>query len=275
MEDIIKSLVKKEYSNLGTIILNEQIENNDLLNLAYVFYRMHIMKYLNDSQIFIFFYLIKDRLIDVGDFETDVLDPSSKYTSKFLQIKKDLWKTNCGIDEVISKLNNSDGNKKFSGLTRDTFYKYITGELNELVRSFAHNRFTNLLMLGDTQDKNWLVIHENQIRERLQLVVKTFGIKLLKFLDIPIITNDVFYSFSFNDKVDYYKKCVTKMISAINTLKDMANRQQHLFQMENDMVNDYNHIINPVELDDSDDEHITGFDNIDGLLNDLVEKYFN
>jgi hypothetical protein len=191
--------------------------------------------------------------------------------------------TNVGIREIILKFKNSGKNKIFKLLDENNFSEYAYGELSEIISSFIDHKFCDFLTIPQKNDKNsreyknWIIIHENEIRERLIRLMKMFGSKILKFMDIPIISNVKFDMMTYDEKVNYYHKCTNKLSSSVKTIREMASKQKKLYRVEASFSNDYDLILNPIESssDSSEENSATGLLNIDFLLNDLVNKYFN
>ena len=281
MEDILRFIIKKDYKNLESSIKNLEVVGDDEYNkMTHIFLFMYIHQHIDNEQLFCYLYLIEEKvsIYNKLNFVNNTLlilkNKKCQIAYEYYIIKKNIMMTTFGINEIIKKINDIRGHK-FGELTESSFHKFIFGQLTELCSSYADCRFIDLIMNGEL-NPNLIAIHENQLKERLQMIVKLFGIKLLKFLSVPVLAGIDFEGLSFTEKLGFYKLCVNKLMQSCNTLRNMDVKLYRLQDKENDFSLKFNIIVNPVSSNDEsvDDLPITGFANIDTMLNDLVGKYF-
>jgi hypothetical protein len=145
MEDIVKFLIKKEYKNLESI-MHYNLSNDDWGNLTHTLFFMHLNNYIDDKQIFCFFYLVQNK-INFKKFTyltLNKLNNKSKRIHKFLKNKMEIILIDDGVSEIILKFKFSN-KYKYKSLNKDNFYKYVHGEFNNLISSHIDKRFIDFI----------------------------------------------------------------------------------------------------------------------------------
>ena len=85
--------------------------------------------------------------------------------------------------------------------------KLIKHNFIEYISHFDDKIMNNNMMIGSLNSE-YILIHEKELSNRLNILVKYYGIHLLEKMGINLISNSYFYMLSFEEKVEYYKKCI-------------------------------------------------------------------
>lgn len=275
MDTIIKCLIKRDYKSIESVLNN--FDPNECISILHVFFYMHINNYIDDDQGFIIFYLIIEKYKYVSIIDVLYLNESKRLNRidnklfDFLKIKKDRLCINDGINEVVNKLKNSTGVKKFNDLNINNFYDTVNGEFIRLILSFTDITFVEYTPTTAANRQQWIYIQENEMINRLLNLMNIFGEELVTFMNIPIININTFNNLSFDDKVLYYKKCVFNLMNSGNTLKDMSIRQRKIEIINLGFSKQYE-IILKNSINKTNKQSIPKTLN---NLSNLVDKYFN
>ena len=97
-------------------------------------------------------------------------------------------------------LHNHKKTKTLKELIRFHFVDYIAHYEDKIMQ-------LNIMMATSQKDAMWM--HEMEISKRLQTIVKYYGINLLQIIGVDIIDNKYYDMLSFDEKVLYYKKCIS------------------------------------------------------------------
>jgi hypothetical protein len=272
MDDIIKSIIKKDYKSLEPIIAKPDLDV-DYTVILHLFFYMYINNYINDDQAFIIFYLIIDKRISVKDvIYLYKFIPKSMINGKlfnFLKVKKDLICINMGVNEVINRLKGSDGLKKFDDLTIGSFYDRINNDLVKVISSFIDVSFIECTSSINIDKQRWMNIQEDEMVHRLSLLMNLLGHNVVSFMNVPIINNTTFQTFTFEDKVIYYKKCISNLINSINTLKEMSARQRKIECLNSSFEHQYTITVKNSPIS------INSIPKTSNNLASLIDRYFS
>jgi len=270
MDEIIISIIKKNYKSLESVVNGKDIDHKAILHL---FFYMYVNKYINDDQAFIIFYMVVDKHVPAADMMYLYRSfPKALISSKlfnFLKVKKDLICINIGINEVIGRLKGSTGIKRFDDLTIGNFHDTINGDLVRVIISFTDISFIEHTSSISIDKERWMNIQEDEMIHRLSLLMNLFGQDIVGFMNVPIINNTTFQTFSFEEKVLYYKKCISNLINSINTLKEMSARQRKMECINSSFEHQY-----AITVKNS----LNGAKNItktSNNLSSLVDRYFS
>ncbi len=271
----MKTVIKKDYNKLESLLKLDRYIADDYANLLHVLFYMHINGYIDDDQIFSVCYLVVSRKIkfrNIAHLVDKINDLDVNRSSKihyFLKIKRDLLLIDDGINDILNKLKDTSGNKKFDRLNNHNFHDYACSELSKLVNSFTDTSFLNYVQLNNASQLGmWTSVHENEIKRRLLLLVKLLGCKTISFMGVSIIANSTFECMTFDEKVAYYKDCATRLTISINTMKDIAKKRRKLQLSENTFDKQYNGIKESIENHDNRSSFNT-------LMTNLIDKYLN
>lgn len=272
MDDIVKSIIKKDYKSVESIIAKSDL-NGYHLTILHLFFYMYTNSYINDDQAFVIFYLLVDKHLPAADVMYIYrLIPKRLVNSKlwnFLKIKKDRACINVGITEVISRLKGSIGIKKFDDLTVGNFHDTVNGEFVRLIISFTDVSFIEHTSSININRQIWMGIQEDEMVHRLSLLMNLFGQDVVSFMNVPIINGAEFENLTFENKITYYKKCVSNLLNSINTLKEMSVRQKKVECINSSFDHQYAIIVTN-SLKNT--KHMLKTSND---LASLVDRYFN
>jgi hypothetical protein len=220
MDRIIILLIRRDYKVLQSFIYDNQFLDNDITNLLLLLTMSTNYNLLDDEQLYILYGLLfmKGININVIPYYDFILDITIKnklirsnqliFTMKQFNTMKD------NIFDIISRFRNSNGTiKKYitDSFSIKQFCDFVNEDLYRLVNSFQ------VLRLGDNIG-NQHNIYSQEITDRIKCIVNIFGLNILKFIGVNIISNSQFNTFTFKEKNKYYRHCITKLNTSIYKL---------------------------------------------------------
>ena len=254
MEEIIKNIMICEYDQVAMLILLDNLEQNDLEKILYIFVYKLIDKKIDENVFmnimkYIFKTKIKFNLINNIKQITDLLnDENYDKSYELLTIACDMETIYNDIQNFITIIFKSEGKIK----------------RNIDINTFDHNKIYDMLYDAKIYIKSFekLASYSNnvdgcefycreEILNRLILLKKYFGIYFMSIIGIKIITLDDFLAMKYNDIIEYYFDCV-KLIKRIlyNHIKILKNYKR--------LVRYYDNIVNNIDNSDN----INKFENI-------------
>jgi hypothetical protein len=242
MNNVIKFIIQQKYKKLEEVISDNEFDDADYQKLSYLFTHMYLNNYINGDQLFCFFYLCQQYI----EFRTfvNIRAYTNNTLYKFLKNKKEMILVDVSIDKIIIQLK-SNSKDIFKSLNKINFHNKFNVFI-KLMNSHIDYKFCDSLY-NDPNNENWKILHENQIRERLLELTRLCNMKLLLYFNIPIISNSQYCEMSFNEKVSYYRLCITKLSSAKEIIEELILKQEIIQKKNINFVNDYNIILNPMK----------------------------
>lgn len=260
MEKIIKYIIRNDFKKIENIIDKKKVffTQNEFINLInYFFFFYHLGK-LNDFICFQLLHLsmIKYKIVNINDISINInlntIFLKNKYnynnkTDRFLRI---LYGTELIDNKIINFINDF---KKTNGSIKNSFNNVdsvnelyvIIKQFKLILESFNDNTFIKNLFINHNHSnmvnlntEYWLNIHSEEIKLRLVYLIKIFGTNLIKKFGISFINENDFNSLSFNEKVNYYLKCIKVMeyiyqvLIHYDKLKKKSNIALNLFNKD-------------------------------------------
>jgi hypothetical protein len=285
MDLIIKYIVEGKYNDFINIIATTCFDIIEIENLTHLFMYMFLNDKIDNHRLFVFIYyatdkfdictLLQKKCSDIKEF----YDPKNQFILLFLSLKNNIKVNKEGINNIVKIITESRINNKIYDLTYCTFPKFVNGNFSILLTSYSNSRMTDI-----SNSEQFKLIQEEEMLNRLTTLTKLVGLKLLKFMSVPIMTYGDFVNMKYDEKRKYFDTCMDKIGVANSTLKEMANKKSRLSMEKIQYDTFYDKIIKN-KLDDLDELTLSSsndsddiqekYINIESMLNDLVSTYFN
>ncbi|AYV77300.1 MAG: hypothetical protein Barrevirus31_3 [Barrevirus sp.] len=264
MDIIIKSVITNKFSDIIVIINSKILEDDEYYCLYNYFVYFYIKGLISDLTIYRLTYLLlKQKVLQIGFIRNlDYImawhilrQKTGNKTYIILNSHLDKVILKKKIDSKINLLKNgskylriklADAKKtcQLKKIVKETFLEY-TGHFND--KTLQNNIMMHTLQgYQDKSNKGLQGIsivpgiqllqgfreglwnHEQEIEDRLLLLVNRFGVHLLSDFGINILDNKYFAQLSFEEKVSYYKDCLDKIILFGTELVDLLKAQKRL-----------------------------------------------
>jgi len=180
---------------------------------------------INDNELFIILNDLLKNKCQVKDISIiEGLKEKYQQTYKMIIIRKEIMNIEKYLDDIVIKLkkNKSNISKYFKNIeTINDLYIILKEHINAIINSFRDFEHT-LMMVKDIEESkridsvNWKKVHEREILNRLESLLKIFGLDTLQFMELPIISMDRFLKLNYDGKMVYYISCINKLRSRIN-----------------------------------------------------------
>lgn len=272
METVIKLIIKKDFNKLDDI-LRDINNDNHIINLIYFLLGNINNNFFCDDNFLIIFNLIlrhNNNFLKSNDFDNILKKLNSEGLSKSVK----LLENNKNLEHSQSFLlrfldlckQGGTGLKRL--LDNDvcleiTFPKLIQ-KITDVMKPLSDIDYINTLKLDNKalEKKNididtYQNIQSVEMKNRLLEIINFFGINLLRFMNIRIITNIDFIHYTYNNKVKYYIEC----IEYINKTVESYNKIFKLYLHFKEEVDNISYIILK--------------DNKENVSDKIYDKYYN
>lgn len=232
MDKFIMCVVTDKLTDISELIDAKQIDHDDYYKLYNYFFYFYSQNKLSDRIMYFLSYLLihKYKVISTNhiyDFEYLLAwhifkKKTNNKTFTALNLYNNITVLTSRINSIIDFLKtNSKNLRKLLGKHKKTskLKKIIKHSFIDYMVAFNDKIIQNNIMIGNMNNAN-MYVHDLEIEKRLIIIIKYFGINLLQLIGVDIIDNRYFWMLTFEEKTDYYKKCIN-IIS--DTGKNMCN----------------------------------------------------
>lgn len=220
MEQLIHSFIKSDFITINKIINDPNlISKEDTINTVIYFLGLLKLDLVEDEDVYVLIGICLENRLKLADFKYEyktVLQIKNKLlTYSFLSSIIELYEWEMKTASVLKKFNPHK-------LSLVDFEFYVQYQFATIIKSYSDTNF--LITLQQPMNKH---TKENVILEivnRCRSLIKLFGIKLLKFFDVPIIKLSEFYTFTDDNKIQFYIQVVTKLNTSLRVLQKLLNQ---------------------------------------------------
>lgn len=216
MDNIIEALIDKRYEDVIENFSKSDISDDSIINVFVHFYNLFIKEEISRDEYFLVNYTCLLGLGDNVDITDKILDNiNDDDISNMINIFKKYIMLDYNLQSIIDIINSSINKKiKSNDINKDnllTFLKEILAITN------SHNCMEFNIYVSQESPS---LIHNNEteIHNRLRLIVKTFGIKFLIFLNVDLIDYSTYQDMSYRQKVGYYTKTLMRLNNGIQKI---------------------------------------------------------
>lgn len=246
MDQLIKSIITNKFGNIISIISNKKVSREEIIKIYNYFMYFYTRKMIIDDTMYFLTYILfqHQKVLKVKKLDTysEIIawhifrQQTKNKTYNLIKIYMDTETIKRRINSSIDLLkNNSKNINKLLGNHKKTSHikNIIVETMIEYPMRFNDRIIKNNIMMANTNEKI-LWIHEKEIENRLLLIVKYYGINLLQILGINVINSSYFSMLSFEEKVSYYKDCLStisttgKIIYDSIEMKNKLKKRQHM-----------------------------------------------
>ena len=252
MDKIIKAVVLNKLSDVIVVINSNHIHKKEYYSLYHYFIYFYMQQKISDNVMYFltYIFLYKHQVISIRKINDinyimawHILKNHMKNkTYILLNIYSDIDVINGRVKTSINFLKNNSKNmrKIFDKHKKNsTLKKIITENFIDYISHFRDKITQTNIMIANANVKS-IWIHEQEIENRLGLIVKFFGTNLLQSLGIDIIDNHYFALLTFDEKITYYNKCLNiisdsgkqlcNLLDHFKTLKKKRHMIKHEYQ---------------------------------------------
>lgn len=235
MENILKLLVRRDYTTLENYFSGDNLEKGDILKLYYVLINIFAQGVISDELMFVYIYLSLRFKIDYSNIKCpleifkDLDGQGSSLTQSLLEDYESLVSNRRYIESIISTIRDSDCKIKIllsSEIGVENFSDIIVQSVRPVLASFLDTKFRDAINLPnsegsspkyrDINKEHWKFVHGHEISKRLGQIVTFFGIDLLLLMGVKLITLDHFYKMNYDEKVNYYIDTIKSIDSSLD-----------------------------------------------------------
>lgn len=240
MDKFIKAIISHSFIDADAIITSDKIKKSEYDKLYTYFMYFYIKGQLDDLTMYYitFIFFQNHKLLKIKNLHNynDIISwhvlrcKTLALTHELLRIYMDINITKRRIKSSINLLkDNSKNLKKMIGKHKkdDKVNHIITRALIEYPSHYNDRIMQNSIMMANT-DKALIWVHEEEIGNRLKLLVKYYGINLLQILGVNIINESYFSMLSFDEKVTYYKDCLGIILNTGKAIQELYNTQKKI-----------------------------------------------
>lgn len=247
MQELILNIFTKKFKALENNDLCANITIQEQCNIIhYIIYCTINYNFLNDTDLYKILYLLITKFINLFIIDIIILIKlldKYKYiqSAKFLKFYQQYQTGKNTVDNMIEHFNNSISRKLLKSITIDDAITNIK-ILKDIIKSFVDVQFMQILKFKNKSGL-WQEINTEEIINRLCQLKRIFGLKLLKNLNIELITLDSFINYSYDEKIKYYLTCVEYINTYFDIILANLNKHFHLKDKIKNFGNIYNGIL--------------------------------
>jgi len=236
MDKLILFMVQKNSKEVINFIEknNKIIDYKAIINL---FVTMALNNHIDDRLLFMFICYIFSKILN-DDVNLPLLLEITEHYNKVpnnlqsidllraYNLKFRLHNILNGGFKLIKMINGSIKRKLKNINNINDMYKLLVGFLNNYIGSFVDKQFaivTNQTNKEILPTRITEEIHTQEIIDRLQIIVKQFGLKFLSISRIQILDQDEFNNLDYLNKITYYTNCITGIHNIIGSYIERYN----------------------------------------------------
>lgn len=283
MEKLARAIIKKNKDIIGKIDI---LDSDDTIKLLYLVTNLMLNGSLDDINSFFYIqYMIKISQLNFYSFDNTlnilkVIDKNKfKMSHKLLSLKynSDMFSEKIALyKNIFMKSDGKINCVDINNISHNEFGDFVNGNFSDTIHAFDEKKFINSLKMSSFITNNstvtedtWNAINTYEITERLILMVEMFGLELLKYCKIKLITLNTFNNMSFNDKVKYYMKCCKKLSNKLMEIKADIIIYKSMEEIYNKMISlEYNKLKDEIDKDYTLSDDLNG----DNCINVLEQK---
>ena len=237
MDKFIGYVITDKLTNAADIIFSQIINEIEYYKLYHYFIYFYTKNKISDNVMYLLTYLLLHKY--------KVIKPDNIYDSDYILawhifkgknnsktfVVLNLYNSINAITERIERTmiflrNNSKNIKKILGKHKktSTLKKIIKESFIDYMIPFNDKIILNNIMMASV-NKISIYEHSLEIENRLIIIIKYFGINLLQLIGVDIIDNKYYNMLSFEEKTDYYRKC-------INLISDTGKNIYNLLELK-------------------------------------------
>ena len=252
MDQFIKCVITNKLSDIESIIHSEEISIEDYHKLYHYFLYFYTKGKISDNILYLLSYLLvgKYKIVHIHHIYSfkEILEwhitnkKNMNNTFMALNIYNNIHTIKHRIKGTINFLkSNSKNMSKLIGKHKktSTIKKIIKEHFLEYISYIDDKIMQNNIMLAHTQ-ANVKEIHENEIYIRLRMICNHFGIQLLQKMGVDIIDNNYFSMLKFDEKIEYYKKCINIIVNTGKNMYGLMEIKKKTNRIKKRIKNDYN-----------------------------------
>ncbi|ARF09688.1 hypothetical protein Indivirus_2_67 [Indivirus ILV1] len=245
MDNLIKLIITNRFRTICDVIKSGKIEKEDYEKIYDYFLYFYIKKMVADETMYFLTYMLfqHHKILKINKFDNyEILmswhifrNQMRNRTYNLLKLYMDIQITSKRLKTSVNLLKNNSKNfnKLLDKCNKTKIIKNIVYDTMIEYPLYFNDKITqNNIMMASINEKN-LWVHELEIEKRLLLIIKYYGINLLQLLGVNIIDGKYFTLLSFDEKISYYKNCLSiicktgKMICDLADFKDKLKKKRY------------------------------------------------